>query len=286
MAGACGADNAGNDLLASLTAGEDFTVPNPDLSGSEFKIPDGLDSKFGTTDKLTNNSLTTRTVGGDGTFDAIMASLSAHLKEEFRANRITGSQYTEAYSAAAAAALNGAVSFLLGRDNAYWQAVIAAEQAKKAAIETVAARVQLETAKAQLSLMLFQGKTAKAEYALAKMKLATEDQNYCQIKFTVDNILPLQKTLLAEQVEVQRSQTLDSRTDGQTIVGSVGSQKALWAQQILSYKRDSELKAAKIYSDAWITQKTIDEGLLAPGEFNNATVDRVFTVIRTNNGLL
>lgn len=69
------------------------------------------------------------------------------------------------------------------------------------------------------------------------------------------------------------------------MVGSIGKQKALYDQQITSYQRDAEVKAAKIFSDAWITQKTIDEGLTAPSALQNASLDRILTVIKTNNKL-
>ena len=43
------------------------------------------------------------------------------------------------------------------------------------------------------------------------------------------------------------------------------------------------IKAARIFSDAWITQKTIDEGLTAPTGFTNASLDQVLLAIKVNN---
>lgn len=63
---------------------------------------------------------------------------------------------------------------------------------------------------------------------------------------------------------MQRAQT-DVRTDGSTVTGAVGKQKDLYSQQITSYQRNSELSAARVFSDAWITQKTIGRGFVAPG---------------------
>jgi hypothetical protein len=40
-----------------------------------------------------------------------------------------------------------------------------------------------------------------------------------------------------------------------------------------------------MYLDGWITQKTLDEGLFAPNELQNTTVDSVLSNIRTANGL-
>jgi len=122
----------------------------------------------------------------------------------------------------------------------------------------------------------------KAETTQKTTNLATE--NSVQ-SYNLTNILPKQLALIGEQVEVQRAQTLNNRTDGTTITGSIGKQKDLYTQQITSYQRDAELKAAKLFTDAWITQKTIDEGLLAPSGFQNASLDAVLTKVKTNNGL-
>ncbi len=79
---------------------------------------------------------------------------------------------------------------------------------------------------------------------------------------------------------------MDTRTDGvTTITGAVGKQKALYTQQITSYQRDSEVKAGKIFIDAWMTMKTIDEGLLPPDGFTNTNLDEILDTLKTNNDL-
>ena len=103
--------------------------------------------------------------------------------------------------------------------------------------------------------------------------------------YNVDMIMPQQHELLVEQTEVQRAQTLDTRSDGSTVVGAVGKQKDLYSQQIKSYQRDSELKAAKLFADAWTVQKTVDEGFVAPANFQNPSLDSVLGHIKTNNNL-
>ncbi len=232
MPSACGADTLANELIVSLTAGTDFTLP----VGSEPV-------------KLTNEILTTGIVGGEGTFDVIMTSMRAHLLDEYEKNRITGDQYVKAYIELTTAALSGAVQYLLGRDGSFWQAI----------------------------LLRMQSANAQAEFAFTKMKLSSEDANYCNLK--------VQKDLLLEQVETARSGTLDTRTDGTPVTGSVGKQKDLYSQQITSYIRDAETKAAKLWTDAWITMKTLDEGLNPPNQYTNSEVDEVLSKIKTNNAL-
>lgn len=275
----CSAEVEANRLLEELTKGDDFTLPDIDMSGPEWDIPGGDDSPiFGAIDKISNESLTTREVGGSGTFDALMESAHNHLKAEFKANRITGGEYTKAYIAMMESCMSNAVQFLLGRDQAYWAAAMAQ-------IQAVTARVQLATSKAQFVLAKIQALSAKSEYALTKMKIATESETYCAALFNAAQMLPQQLKLLTEQTEAQRAQTLDTRTDGAVVMGSVGKQKELYSQQITSYQRDAEVKASKLFTDAWITQKTIDEGLNPPNGFTNASIDTILTKLKTNNGL-
>jgi hypothetical protein len=215
----------------------------------------------------------------------MMQGLKAQLQSEYEKGRITGAEYTKAYSALTGAVLQNAVQYLLGRDAAYWQSV-------NAQIAAVTARVQLETIKYQAVRARIEAETAKVTLALTKAKIGTEDAQYGQLKFQNDNMLPAQLTLVqkqqglvSEQTEGQRAQTMDTRTDGTVVTGSVGSQKKLYAQQIISYQRDAEVKASKIFSDAWITMKTIDEGLVPPNGFTNASLDTVLTALKTNNQL-
>lgn len=275
----CSAEVEANRLLEELTKGDDFTLPDIDMSGPEWDIPGGDNSPiFGAITKVTNESLTTREVGGSGTFDALMESAHNHLKAEFKANRITGGEYTKAYIAMMESCMSNAVQFLLGRDQAYWAAAMAQ-------IQAVTARVGLATAKAQFVLAKVQALSTKSEYALTKLKLSNEGQNYCAAKFNVDEILPAQERLLQEQYEVQRAQTMETRSDSLPIKGSIGKQKELYDQQITSYQRDAEVKASKLFTDAWITQKTIDEGLNPPNGFTNASIDTILTKLKSNNGL-
>lgn len=273
----CGAENEANELIDSLTQDAEFPIIEVDFSGPDFNFPSGLLDKE--VKQLTVEDLTNGSVDGPGIFDALMRGFKAHLDKEFKANRITGNDYTKAYIALTESAMNQGVAFLLGKDTAFWQAQMAQVQA-------FTARVGLETAKVQLASMQYEASAQRANYALTKMKIATEEVTYCSGKFTLEQMLPQQLLLVKEQTEVQRGQTLNTRTDGSTILGSLGKQKDLYDQQIISYQRNSELNAAKLWSDAWITQKTIDDGLAAPEMFQNTAVNGVLSVIRQNNKLV
>jgi hypothetical protein len=355
--------------------GDDFNLPTVDLNTAEYSLPDQTGVLYNSVSKLTNEDLTTGVVGGSGTFDIIMSSMKEHLSEQFELNRITGDQYARAYIELTTAGLSSSVQYLLGRDQAYWAAILAQMQARRAEIDAVNSAVQLEISKAQLAIAFFEAQRSEADYAMSKMGLANADVEFelklsqlAQSDFTVNslmpaqlaqltyqtnsvlpaqvaqttyqtgNILPEQKRQLAyqtdyvmktqydqgnytftqmmpvqkssldkdilikayqlsdvlpaavalseEQTEVAHSQTSDTRLNGVTpVTGSVGKQKQLYDQQIDSYIKDAQYKAAKVYSDAWITQKTIDEGTDPPAEFSLNKISDVLQSLRTNNNL-
>jgi hypothetical protein len=111
--------------------------------------------------------------------------------------------------------------------------------------------------------------------------------------YSLNNLLPVQvevtqrqRDLTQEQIESERAKTMDTRTDGTTVVeGSVGKQKELYDEQIASFVKDANHKVAKMYLDGWITQKTMDEGTLPPSQLNQQNIDDVLQSVRTNNNL-
>lgn len=104
-------------------------------------------------------------------------------------------------------------------------------------------------------------------------------------QFNIDQTMPVQLDLVKEQREAERSKTLNTRTDGTTVVGSVGKQKDLYTQQIDSFVKDAQYKTTKMYLDSWITQRTIDEGYPLPDALTNANITTVLNRNRINNNL-
>jgi hypothetical protein len=253
-----------NALFTDLVAGTDFALPDIDLSGPEYEIPgDGVTGIYAPVVKLTNADLTTKEIDGSGTFDWIMSSIMVHLGGEYTKGRITGSEYTKAYIALVQTALSTAITFLVQRDASFW----ASSQAQIAAIT---GKVQLATAKMQYASAQADAYLKQAQYAVAKMQLP---------------LLNAQEALVNEQENVQRAQTAEHRSDGILVTGVLAKQKDLITQQIASFLRDAEIKAAKMFADSWSVQKTIDEGLTAPSAFTNAVIDEVMQTVKTNNDL-
>lgn len=433
------ADELASSLLSSLIAGKDFSPPVVDLSDTQFDIPvETGNPLYADVTKLTEADLTDRTVNGAGLFDGLMAALDAHLLREYNAGRITGNNYSEAYIQLTQTAMGTAVQYLLGKDQSFYQAQLAQQQARAAEIAVVGQRIELETAKARLQMALIQTETTAVEYANGMMNLSIQDINYtvasaqkAQIEkateiqdyqltvtlpqevlgmqsridtetaqqsllgsqkgrldyeisdilpsqkgqilaetqlrdyehdfilpkqvlrlqseidtdssrislttaqkdqvlyetsallpsqklkidaekdvvsyqltavlpaqvsgmnedtrnktYTIDYLLPAQLESLEEQTEAHRAKTLDTRSDGVTpVTGAIGKQKDLHQQQIDSYQRDAEWKVGKGLLDTWITQKSMDEGLIPPTSISDANINAVLATIRANTGL-
>jgi hypothetical protein len=285
---AYGGDTNANILMPSLIAGEDFTIPDVDLTGAIYTIPgDENSALYNPVVRVTNEELTQKLIDGTGTFDVIMGGFRTQLMKEFSENRISGAEYTKAFIALSESAMANAVQFLLSREQGFWQAAAAQAQA-------ITAKVNLATAKVQYAAMRLEAVNNKATYALTKLRLATEDANFGQAKFQLDVLLPLQEDQLTAQVagqgkqndildfqldvqmpaqvemineqkEAQRAQTMNTRSDNVTsISGLLGKQKDLYSQQITSYQRDAEVKAVKLFTDIWNVNKTIDETVPVP----------------------
>ena len=114
----------------------------------------------------------------------------------------------------------------------------------------------------------------------------TAQKNVETVQYNLDNLLPAQLTLVKEQGEVQRAQTLEVRADGAAVAGSVKSQKDLYAQQVTSYQRSSQLNAAKVFVDAFTAESALtDGGGTAPTAIGTSNIQTVLTALQSANGL-
>lgn len=236
------------EILNNITQGLDFSVPDVDFDDKIFDIPEALANALQKVpEPLTIGLLTECKVDGTGCFDKIMTACKAHLLEEFKANRITGAEYTKAYTAMMQSALQFAVQYLLGKDNAYYQALGTQAQALAGNIDAYTAKVRLAIAQAQAHI-------TKAQYANQVLGLsATEKQTGLVAEQT--NTQVKQQALLHEQTEQAHAQVSDTQLDGSTLVtGYTGNQNKLLQQQVTAFKKDAIVKAAKIYSDSFATQ--------------------------------
>lgn len=210
-------DNMANDLFDALTSDASFTLPTLDLDSTEFDFPT---TTYTDNSRLTEADLTSRTVGGTGLFDGLMASIAAQLNSEFEAGRITAKEYSTSYVALSQSAMSSAVQYLLQKDQQFWQAELIKQQAQAAELAVVQAKLQVENLKAQVLQTRMSANSVAAEYSLTKMRLATEEANIdlvdaqkdlaasqkTQVDYQNSNVLPAEVSRINKQVDVDTAQ--------------------------------------------------------------------------------
>lgn len=231
----------------------DICPPPIDLSGPEWTIPVDQDNDLFKSiqrvdiEQLTNESKT-------GAFDRIAKAVKELIADEHERGRITGANYANTVTALLETSLSNATQFLLQKDISFWQS-------QKGLYEAWQTRAQVELVKNQIVLAQMQQLNQQIEFANGKMQMMVLKENYCTAIANRDITIPKQAEMTDSQI-------------------------ALYKQQIISYQRDAEVKAARLFTDAWITMKTIDEGLTPPNGFTNQRVDDVLLKIREENGFI
>ena len=190
---------------------------------------------------VTVDDITQGSVTGTGIFDKLMATVAAQLQAEFKADRITQTDYGQVYVSALNNTLGQAIQFLLTKDQAALQAATLAAQYEKIALE----KDILELQKQQLTLQLAQ---LEQQTLLIQSQILTD---------------AAQRTLINQKIVTETAQTRDNPNSDISAgySGVVGKQNALYAAQTTGFTRDAEQKAAKLALDILATQLSTDDSM-------------------------
>ena len=190
---------------------------------------------------VTVDDITQGSVTGTGIFDKLMATVAAQLQAEFKADRITQTDYGQVYVSALNNTLGQAIQFLLTKDQAALQAATLAAQYEKIALE----KDILELQKQQLTLQLAQ---LEQQTLLVQSQVLTD---------------AAQRALITQKTVTEIAQTQDNPTSNVSTgySGVVGKQNALYAAQTTGFTRDAEQKAAKLALDILATQLSTDDSM-------------------------
>jgi len=176
--------NPANTLFPQLLDGFDVNVKNINWDDPKYNILyDTNDPVWNKVKRLGVEELTDGTIGGTGIFDGLMVAVEAHLLKEYKANRITGADYTQAYMALMQSSMAQAVSYVTASEQQFWASVAA----RVAAINGI---VELENVKLKYEVLKIEAMKGKADYALTKQRLAIEDTNYAIAEYDLTNIKP------------------------------------------------------------------------------------------------
>lgn len=161
----------------------------------DIKLKDNIDLPplSATVRKFTANSLE-----GDGVFDVLMHAVELHIRDEYDKNRITGSNYAQAYLGALQAVLPLAFQVTFEADKTQLEL-------ERLKVELATQRVQLEVAKAQLAQALVQIPLIKAQtlvqLAQVKDNIPNDEECYEGEVFNVHGVMGEQIRTSKEAVE-------------------------------------------------------------------------------------
>lgn len=204
---------------------------------------------------VTVDDITQGSVTGTGIFDKLMATVAAQLQAEFKADRITQTDYGQVYVSALNNTLGQAIQFLLTKDQAVIQAATLAAQYEKIALEKLQLELQNEKLEVEKEVLLLQ-----KDQLTAQITQIQQQTLLIASQVTTD---AAQRALITQKTVTEVAQTQDTPTSNISAgySGVVGKQNALYAAQTTGFTRDAEQKAAKLALDILATQLSTDDSM-------------------------
>ena len=316
------------DMYNSLVSGLNITTPSYDFTDPKYNIPSNLLSALDTLpdkvfDTMSINELTECKLNGNGVYDKLITTARIHLKEEMDKGRITGAEYTNAYTQIVVSSMQQSVAFVTQMHQLkqssivnYYKTLIEMVQAK---ISAVTSFIQLEIQKANTQVSIAQANaqvaTIKAQFAHTVAQLGQVDASYGltnqQIELTHQQAAVAQQQVELTQQEVdltrQKAAVTQQQIDLTHQQAAVAQQQVeltrqqvdvahqqvdlthqqvdLTRQQITSFVRKDQRAAAQFWADNWTVQKGIDEGLSAPATFQNSNIQTVMAAVQKSHDL-
>ena len=179
------------DMYNSLVSGLNITTPSYDFTDPKYNIPSNLLTALDTLpekvfDDMSIDELTECKLNGNGVYDKLITTARIHLKEEMDKGRITGAEYTNAYTQIVVSSMQQSVAFVTQMHQLkqssivnYYKTLIEMVQAK---ISAVTSFIQLEIQKANTQVSIAQANaqvaTIKAQFAHTVAQLGQVDASY------------------------------------------------------------------------------------------------------------
>ena len=171
------------------------------------------------------NDLTKGSLTGSGVFDVLMASAELHIQDEYKKQRITGSNYATTYLGIIQTVLQLSTQFVLQQDNSWIELEKLKLEKEKLKLELELQKVKIKLEEAQLEIAKVQLEQEKQKIPLIKAQALTElaktkdiipnvhgvlGQEIKASKATVDNANKASYLSLAKDLAVTPFATIES----------------------------------------------------------------------------
>ncbi len=228
-------------------------------------------------------NLTNKTVTEDGTgiFDIIAASVKLHLKDEWDAGRVTGTEYATVYLGTLQTTLQQSLAFLLTEQEASLKVELLEKQVEQAKeqIDLITA----QTAQAHEAVAASQAKTRRENILNNKQVLLVEAQ-IAEQKYITANIRP--QDLLKLEGEVSFIAAREAEVLASTVRSDAESaQKVLlMAAQTLGFASDTKQKILKQMNDGFAVVLSVAGQGNVPEANQDAAIDDLTQELLSNVG--
>lgn len=262
------------------------------------------------------SDLTEGEVAGKGLFDLLMRTVSKHLDDQVKSNRIGGAEYAQVYIASLNAVLQQSGSFLLAFEqtnkqvqlldkqieNAAANTAMLVEQKNKLIADTAIATKQLlvmdeqvSQAQTQTALIAQQKVNAVKELELMQKQVEKADADIELVEQQTANTLnqnttitkaqeksDVEKELLAQKVETEKAQTEGTYL---TTDGVLGANMTVLKKQAEGFDRNAEQKLAKMLIDSWTVRQTTDGAEVTYNGLVDTEINKVLNQAKVGIGL-
>jgi len=230
-------------------------------------------------------NLTNKTVTEDGTgiFDIIAASVKLHLKDEWDAGRVTGTEYATVYLGTLQTTLQQSLAFLLTEQEASLKVELLEKQVEQAKeqIDLITA----QTAQAHEAVAASQAKTRRENILNNKQVLLVEAQ-IAEQKYITANIRP--QDLLKLQAEISFIAAREAEVLASTVRSDAESAKKvlLIAAQTLGFASDTKQKILKQMNDGFAVVLSVAGQGNVPEANQDAAIDSLSQELLADVGSL
>jgi chromosome segregation ATPase len=232
-------------------------------------------------------SLTDGSINGDGVFDKLMTSVTAHVERQYSNSRITGADYANVYLGSLTTVLNQSSSFLLQSEQLNKQLLLLDEQIAnvQANSELVAAQKAKMEADTALSVKQLEVLQAQIEQSNASTQLTNQQKTNAEAQY--DLILKQQDkadketALLEQKLTTEIAQTVGDET---TVKGILGKQMELIQKQAEGFDRNSEQKLVKMMIDTWTVRQSTDGADTLNNGLSDDQINNVLNIAKTGIG--
>lgn len=268
------------------------------------------------------DELTTGTVDGTGAYDVLLKTYKAHLWEEYKQQRIRGTDYANAYIQLLSQGLGYISNYALQKAKLPLELQLLEAQIQKLGADTILTTKQgglvdaqiystmkdvalkeyelkhlkpleLELRKQEIALKEKQLAMADKDLAIKEKELALKAKQLDLAKYELEHKLPAEVASTQAQAELYKQKVVTEKAQtNPSVIGDgsvISHNNKVLAQQAKSYENDGKIKLASMLIDTWKVRRNDDPDETTVNDtnkLNDPMIGAVVTHLKTAVGVV